>query len=146
MRNWGDALAHTGPNFGVFEDEPRAAMAAKLLTKDEARRIAANNRQAAGAIAQAMKLKNEAVWGDGLVADAFFGPNAVYRFAGRGRHVRIVIGRRLWPNGVDELRQSGTRLCELLTFDCVLHLQKIIAAIIKRDRPFLGRGRCESFV
>jgi len=23
VRNWGDALTHTGPNFGVFEDEPQ---------------------------------------------------------------------------------------------------------------------------
>ena len=91
-----------------------------------------------------MKLKNEAVPPDGLVADAFFGPNAVYRFAGRGRNVRIVIGRRLWPNGVEELCQSGTRLGELLKFDCVLR-RKISVAIVKRDRPFLGRGRCESF-
>jgi len=29
MRNWGDALAHTGPNFGVFEDEPRATISSQ---------------------------------------------------------------------------------------------------------------------
>jgi hypothetical protein len=40
MRNWGDALAHTGPNFGVFEDEPGRRSAAKLLTREEAQRVA----------------------------------------------------------------------------------------------------------
>jgi len=33
MRNWGDALAHTGPNFGVFEDEPRATISSQAGAK-----------------------------------------------------------------------------------------------------------------
>jgi hypothetical protein len=37
-----------------YEDESGRRLAAKLLTKDEARRIAVNIRQAAGVVAEAM--------------------------------------------------------------------------------------------
>jgi hypothetical protein len=43
-----------------FEDEPGRRSAAKLFTKDEARRIAANICEVAGAIAEAMRVSGTA--------------------------------------------------------------------------------------
>ena len=49
MRNWGDALAHTGPNFGVFEDEPRAAIGGQATSR-RTRRVSPGGLNPAGVL------------------------------------------------------------------------------------------------